>query len=130
MDTRAIISSLIRPDGTLALPETMTLATLAEMLYAKGDTSALALGFHDVPNDELHTFTRAEVNTRVKAVAARLQQIAEPGTRIASPNVVKMTFGCSAIDTQSSTRPIGSTQTGQPGPWINPISLGSIPSRP
>lgn len=83
MDTRAIISSLIRPDGTLALPETMTLATLAEMLYAKGDTSALALGFHDVPNDELRTYTRAEVNTRVKAVAARLQQIAEPGTRVA-----------------------------------------------
>lgn len=83
MDTRAIIGSLIRPDGTLALPETMTLATLAEMLYSKGDTSALALGFHDVPNDELRTYTRAEVNTRVKAVAARLQQIAEPGTRVA-----------------------------------------------
>src|SRR5579862_7087480 len=31
----------------------------------------------------------------------------EPGTRIASPKVVKMTFGISASATQSSTRQIG-----------------------
>ena len=39
----------------------------------------------------------------------------EPGTRIMSPNVVKMTSGCSASHIASSTRPIGITQTGQPG---------------
>ena len=49
----------------------------------------------------------------------------EPGTRIASPNVVKITSGRSASVTQSSTRPIGSTQTGQPGPCTNSIASGT-----
>ena len=40
----------------------------------------------------------------------------EPGTRIMSPNVVMMTSGCSAMAMASSTRPIGITHTGQPGP--------------
>ena len=39
-----------------------------------------------------------------------------PGTRIASPNVVKMTLSRSAISTHSSIRDMGRTQTGQPGP--------------
>ena len=39
-----------------------------------------------------------------------------PGTRITSPNVVRVTAGSSASASASSTRPIGSTQTGQPGP--------------
>ena len=42
-----------------------------------------------------------------------------PGTRIASPNVVKITPGRRAISTHSSTLDIGNTQTGQPGPWMN-----------
>jgi hypothetical protein len=54
----------------------------------------------------------------------------EPGTRIASPNVVKIMPGMWASATQSSTRPIGNTQTGQPGPWINSIPSGSIVSTP
>ena len=49
----------------------------------------------------------------------------EPGTRMASPKVVKMTSGRSASDTQSSTTPIGSTHTGQPGPCTNSMTLGS-----
>ena len=39
-----------------------------------------------------------------------------PFTRIASPKVQKITSGFSAISIQTSIRPIGSTQTGQPGP--------------
>ena len=39
-----------------------------------------------------------------------------PGTRIASPKVVKITPGCSASATHSSTRLMGKTQTGHPGP--------------
>ena len=39
-----------------------------------------------------------------------------PGTRIMSPNEVKMTPGVSATAIASSTRPIGITHTGQPGP--------------
>jgi hypothetical protein len=41
-----------------------------------------------------------------------------------------MTSGRSAIALQSSIRPIGNTQTGQPGPWISSISFGSMPSMP
>ena len=40
----------------------------------------------------------------------------EPGTRIMSPKQVKMTSGDFATAIPSSTRPIGITQTGQPGP--------------
>ena len=39
-----------------------------------------------------------------------------PGTRIMSPNEVRITSSCSAIAIASSTRPIGITHTGQPGP--------------
>ena len=46
---------------------------------------------------------------------------------IASPKVVKITSGCWAMAMQSSTRPIGSTQTGQPGPCTN-SSAGGIRS--
>ena len=40
----------------------------------------------------------------------------EPGTRIMSPKQVKITSGSCASAMPSSTRPIGITQTGQPGP--------------
>ena len=39
-----------------------------------------------------------------------------PGTRIMSPNDVMITSGSLARAIASSTRPIGITQTGQPGP--------------
>src|SRR5580658_1997822 len=42
-----------------------------------------------------------------------------PGTRIMSPKEVKMTPGSLATEMASSTRPMGITQTGQPGPWTN-----------
>ena len=43
----------------------------------------------------------------------------EPGTRIMSPKQVKITPGSCAIAIPSSTRPIGITHTGQPGPWTS-----------
>ena len=49
----------------------------------------------------------------------------EPGTRIMSPKQVKMTSGRSAISIPSSTRPIGSTHTGQPGPCTSSTWSGS-----
>ena len=52
------------------------------------------------------------------------------GTRIMSPKVVKITSGRSAIAIASSWRPIGITQTGQPGPWTSSISSGSRSSTP
>ena len=50
----------------------------------------------------------------------------DPGRRMASQKVVKITSCRSASATQSSTRPMGSTQTGQPGPWTSSMASGSI----
>ena len=47
-----------------------------------------------------------------------------PGTRIMSPNEVMITSGCEARWIASSTRPIGITQTGQPGPCTRVIDSG------
>ena len=47
-----------------------------------------------------------------------------PGTRIMSPNEVMMTSGSAASAMASSTRPIGITQTGQPGPCTRVICSG------
>ncbi len=54
----------------------------------------------------------------------------EPGTRIMSPKHVKITSGCSASHIASSTRPIGITQTGQPGPCTSSTCDGSRCSMP
>ena len=53
-----------------------------------------------------------------------------PGTRIMSPKVVKITSGRSASAIASSTRPIGITQTGQPGPCTKSTSAGTRSSIP
>ena len=54
----------------------------------------------------------------------------EPGTRIMSPKQVKITPGSRAMAMPSSTRPIGITQTGQPGPWTSSTFAGSRSSTP
>ena len=53
-----------------------------------------------------------------------------PGTRIMSPNDVKITLGCSATAMASSTRPMGITHTGHPGPWISSTPSGRMCSIP
>ena len=45
-----------------------------------------------------------------------------PGTRSMSPKVARITPSVSAIAIASSTRPIGITQTGQPGPCTSSTS--------
>ena len=47
-----------------------------------------------------------------------------PGTRIMSPNEVMITSGSPARAIASSTRPIGITHTGQPGPCTSVICSG------
>ena len=47
-----------------------------------------------------------------------------PGTRIMSPNEVMMVSGCEARWMASSTRPIGMTHTGHPGPCTSVIASG------
>ena len=54
----------------------------------------------------------------------------EPGTRIMSPKHVKITSGRSASHMASSTRPIGITHTGQPGPCTSSTCGGSRCSMP
>ena len=54
----------------------------------------------------------------------------EPGTRIMSPKQVKITSGLRAIAMPSSTRPIGITHTGQPGPCTSSTFSGSRSSMP
>jgi hypothetical protein len=55
---------------------------------------------------------------------------AEPGTRIMSPKQAKITPGSRAIAMPSSTRPIGMTHTGQPGPCTSSTLAGSRSSTP
>ena len=47
-----------------------------------------------------------------------------PGTRIMSPKAAKITSGSCAMDRPSSILPIGSTHTGQPGPWTSSMFGG------
>ena len=54
----------------------------------------------------------------------------EPGTRIMSPNEVKITPGASATAMASSIRPIGMTHTGQPGPCTSSTEIGRTCSMP
>ena len=53
-----------------------------------------------------------------------------PGTRIMSPNDVKVTPGVSATAMASSMRPMGMTQTGQPGPCTSSTDGGRMCSMP
>ena len=53
-----------------------------------------------------------------------------PGTRSMSPKQVKITPGSRAIAIPSSTRPIGITHTGQPGPCTSSTFSGSRSSTP
>ena len=48
----------------------------------------------------------------------------DPGTRIMSPKAVKIRSSRSAMARPTSIRPIGSTQTGQPGPWMSSMLSG------
>lgn len=63
------------------------------------------------------------------ALASRNDPV-PPGTRSRSPNEVMITPGCPAMWMASSTRPIGITHTGQPGPWTSDTSGGRWSSSP
>ena len=63
---------------------------------------------------------------RRRAALASRKEPRPPGTRIMSPKQVRMTSSRSAIAMPSSTRPIGITHTGQPGPCTSSIVLGQV----
>ena len=70
------------------------------------------------------------MRTSAPSAFASVSVPCEPGTRIMSPKHVKITPGSWAIAIASSTRPIGMTQTGQPGPWTSSTLAGSRSSTP
>ncbi|SDS81062.1 FadD32-like long-chain-fatty-acid--AMP ligase [Corynebacterium timonense] len=90
MDLSVIIQRFIDDDGTIALPQNFTIPALTEMLYFMGaqlgqldEINIRFWDFSESSEGELRTMTRREVNTRVKAVAARLMQVGQPGDRVA-----------------------------------------------
>ena len=102
MDLQQLTAQFIGPDGDIALPEHFTLPRLAEMIHQAqlqaggGDAiNVRAWDFSTDPAGVETTFTRSEVNTRIKAVAARLAQVGEPGARVAlmAPNSAEYVFG-------------------------------------
>ena len=102
MDLQQLTAQFIGADGEIALPEHFTLPRLTEMLHqahlqaSGGD--AVNIRDWDFSRDadgEATVYTRAETNTRIKAVAARLNQVGEPGSRVAimAPNSAEYLFG-------------------------------------
>lgn len=90
MDIQAAMGRFFDEQGNIALPPELTLAVLSETLFqmdlASGQGDRHCMRFWDYSSSregEAKDFTRQEINTRIKAVAARLQQTAQPGDRIA-----------------------------------------------
>ena len=77
MDLKAQMGQFLAPK--------FTLAQLAENLFqAETDPDRVVMRQWIYGEDETcRELTRAQVNNRIKVVAARLQQVAEPGTRVA-----------------------------------------------
>lgn len=90
MDLHAAMQQFYNDKGEITLAPQLSLAGLAELLYQgdlhTGGGDRKALRFWDYSNSrdgELVVYTRQEINTRVKAVAARLQQVGKLNDRVA-----------------------------------------------
>lgn len=90
MDLSMLMGQFLDAEGNFAFPEDMSVPNLSEMMWQintmKGELDVPQISYHDFSGSrdgEVVTYTRAEVNRRIKAVAARLQQIGEPGDRVA-----------------------------------------------
>ncbi|WKD58279.1 Long-chain-fatty-acid--AMP ligase FadD32 [Corynebacterium capitovis DSM 44611] len=101
MDLNVIIQRFIDDDGNIALPHNFTIPALAEMLHFMGaqmgqldETNIRYWDYSSSAEGEQVVYTRREVNTRVKAVAARLMQVGQPGDRVAvlAPNSPEYLF--------------------------------------
>ena len=83
MDLQKAIGSFFDENGDINLPPFMTLAAMAEFMYqadvAEGGGDKKRMHFWDFSESregKLIEYTRTEIDTRVKAVAGRLQQVA------------------------------------------------------
>jgi len=90
MDLSVIIQRFIDEDGNIVLPQNFTIPALTEMLHFMGaqmgqldDTNIRYWDYSQSVEGELRTYSRREVNTRIKAVAARLMQVGQPGDKVA-----------------------------------------------
>lgn len=90
MDLQKAIGSFFDENGEINLPPFMTLAAMAEFMYqadvAEGGGDKKRMHFWDFSESregKLIEYTRTEIDTRVKAAAGRLQQVASIGDRAA-----------------------------------------------
>jgi len=90
MDLKAAMSQFFNDKGEIVLAPQLTLAGLAELMYQGdlqlGGGERPCLRFWDFSESREGApvdFTRTEINTRIKAVAARLQQVGKIGDRVA-----------------------------------------------
>lgn len=90
MDINATMGRFFDEAGNVVLPPEFSLAAMCELTYqadlASGGKDREVLRFWDYSESregKLITYTREQVNTRIKAVAARLQQTGQMGDRVA-----------------------------------------------
>lgn len=90
MDLDKAIGSFFDENGEINLPPFLTLAAMGEFMYqadiAEGGGDKPRMHFWDFSEDrdgKLIQYTRNEIDTRIKAVAGRLQQVATLGDRAA-----------------------------------------------
>lgn len=90
MDISAAMQQFYDDKGNISIPDQLTLSGMNEMLFAmaqmQGIQDSLLFRFHDYSasrEGEVVTWTRAQVNTKIKAVSVRLRQVTTPGDRVA-----------------------------------------------
>ncbi|KAB1504335.1 AMP-binding protein [Corynebacterium sp. 320] len=90
MDISAAMQQFYDDEGKINIPDQLTLSGMSEMLYTmaqmEGTTDSVLIRYHDYTasrEGDVKEITRAEVNTRIKAVCVRLQQVANKGDRVA-----------------------------------------------
>ncbi len=90
MDVSAAMQQFYDERGNISIPDQLTLSGMNEMLFAmagmQGTTDDVLFRFHDFSSSregEVVEWTRAQVNTRIKAVSVRLKQVTTPGDRVA-----------------------------------------------
>ena len=90
MDINAAMGQFFDENGNIAVPDALTLSGMNEMLFAgakaQGEADKVLYRYWDY-NDSaegvLREYTREEINTRIKAVCVRLQQVTKRGDRVA-----------------------------------------------
>lgn len=90
MDLNALIGQFFDEKGQIALPPHLILAGLSEHVYGMEKQAGVPdrpvlrqWVYSEDPNGVPRDFTRSQVNTRIKVVAARLQQVGAMGDRVA-----------------------------------------------